>query len=83
MSEPQSNIDWPADLHWLTIQLLLKFPVLKSSDRTEIYWQKTILESELDYIQWLRVMRGHLFTYTPRELHLYEIELLSALLQIS
>ena len=47
------NIHWPSYLHWRTRKLIKKFPVLKSDKLIDVYFQKVILESELEYIDWL------------------------------
>ena len=47
------NIHWPPQLHWKIARLIKVQPILKSSKKEDIYWQKAVIESEIEHTQWL------------------------------
>jgi hypothetical protein len=76
------NILWPTNLHWRTRRLIKNFKVLKSSNREDIYWQKTILESEIDHIKWLEQLTNHPYYRMSSANITYKLELQYALSQL-
>jgi hypothetical protein len=78
----EKNIKWPAKskLHWRTKKLIRNFPILKSSNVRDAYYQEVILESELDYIKWIEESES--FSYQLRAYTKYRKDLTNALHQL-
>lgn len=75
------NILWSPRLHWRTRNLIKKQPILNSSKKIHIYWQKAVLESELEYISWLKKVPNHPYHMSSSNYY-YELELKYALMQL-
>jgi hypothetical protein len=76
------NTIWAKPMHWKTKRLIRQQPILKSTRKRCVYWQKVIIESELEHIKWLEENtdqhQNHLFLD-----YVYKLQLQYALAQLN
>ena len=69
-------------MHWKIKKLIRQQPILKSNRKICVYWQKAIIETELDHMKWLEENTGQHHQYFFLD-HVYKLQLQYALAQLN